>query len=126
MPRHSIIWALSPSLQKSTAKFAQLRTSERDTHEKLPHLLPSLDRQSETTIQHTSNTTQNSQPAIMPSVELMTTETFNLGEAAVGVADIFEGTNPPVEFLKKRAGDMLRAKPPPGPVADFSRTNGDE
>ena len=47
----------------------------------------------------------------MPSVELMTTETFNLGEAAVGVADIFEGTNPPVEFLKKRAGDMLRANP---------------
>ena len=47
----------------------------------------------------------------MPSVELMTTETFNLGEAAVGVADIFEGTNPPVEFLTKRAGDMLRANP---------------
>ena len=102
----------------------------------------------------------------MPSVELMTTETFNLGEAAVGVADLFEGTNPPVEFLTKRAGDMLRAnpcivvfspkpgriaisgmalsgwdkgldgdmidgpveffKPPPGPVEDFSRTNGDE
>ena len=45
------------------------------------------------------------------SVELMTTETFNLGEAAVGVADMFEGTNPPVEFLTKRAGDMLRANP---------------
>ena len=45
------------------------------------------------------------------SVELMTTETFNLGEAAVGVADLFEGTNPPVEFLTKRAGDMLRANP---------------
>ena len=41
----------------------------------------------------------------------MTTETFNLGEAAVGVADLFEGTNPPVEFLTKRAGDMLRANP---------------
>ena len=39
------------------------------------------------------------------SVELMATETFNLGEAAVGVADLFEGTNPPVEFLAKRAGD---------------------
>ena len=45
------------------------------------------------------------------SVELMTTETFNLGEAAIGVADIFEGTNPPVEFLTKRASDMLRANP---------------
>ena len=33
------------------------------------------------------------------SVELMTTETFNMGEGAVGVADLFEGTNPPVEFL---------------------------
>ena len=37
------------------------------------------------------------------SVELMATETFTLGEAAVGVADLFEGTNPPVEFLTKRA-----------------------
>ena len=31
------------------------------------------------------------------SVELMTTETFNLGEAAVGVADIFEA--PEREYL---------------------------
>ena len=63
------------------------------------------------------NTTPPSTPPPPPnppskfSVELMTTETFNLGEAAVGVADLFEGTNPPVEFLTKRAGDMLRANP---------------
>ena len=54
---------------------------------------------------------ENTTPSTTVSVELMTTETFNLGEAAVGVADLFEGTNPPVEFLTKRAGDMLRANP---------------
>ena len=57
------------------------------------------------------NTTPPTTPPSTVSVELMTTETFNLGEAAVGVADLFEGTNPPVEFLTKRAGDMLRANP---------------
>ena len=64
----------------------------------------------------TPSTTPPSTPPPPPpqstvSVALLTTETFNLGEAAVGVADIFEGTNPPVEFLKKRASDMLRANP---------------
>ena len=54
---------------------------------------------------------ENTTPSTTFSVELMTTETFNLGEAAVGVADSFEGTNPPVEFLTKRAGAMLRANP---------------
>ena len=40
-------------------------TDSRQLNEKLPHLLPSLYRQSETTIQHTSNNNSISQPAIM-------------------------------------------------------------
>ena len=64
----------------------------------------------------TPSTTPPSTPPPPPpqstvSVALLTTETFNLGEAAVGVADIFEGTKPPVEFLTKRAGDMLKTNP---------------
>ena len=110
-PKHKLLGSLSQACKNSIGQIAATKA----TNEKLPHLLPSLDRQSETTIQHTSNNNSSSQPAIMSqstiSVELMTTETFNLGEAAVGVADLFEGTNPPVEFLTKRAGDMLRANP---------------
>ena len=47
------------------------------------------------------------------SIELMANEKSSvfLNMAAVGVADIFEGASPPVEFLAKRCGEMLRANP---------------
>lgn len=47
------------------------------------------------------------------SIELMANEKTSvfLNMAAVGVADIFEGGSPPVEFLAKRCGEMLRANP---------------
>ena len=108
-PKHK----LGPLLAKLAKKHSQIRTSRTQYSTKSTTPTPLARQKSETTIQHTSNNNSISQPAIMTTIsaELMTTETFNLGEAAVGVADIFEGTNPPVEFLKKRAGDMLRANP---------------
>ena len=56
--------SLCPSLPSSIS-IAQYIGPPNAILKKLPHLLPSLDRQSETTIQHTSNNNSISQPAIM-------------------------------------------------------------